>query len=44
MIAACLTRFGDLGDALDAFVRPPLVNWNGTTVGALRPAGSLATT
>ncbi len=41
-MATLLTRFGDLGDALAAYVRPPLVNWNGTTVGALRPAGPLA--
>jgi L-asparaginase II len=42
MIAACLARFGGLDDPLAAFIRPALVNWNGTPVGALRPARPLA--
>jgi L-asparaginase II len=44
MIAAQLARFGGLGEALAPYVRPSLVNWNKTPVGALRPAGPLATT
>ena len=42
MMAALLSRFGGFGAALDRFVAPPLVNWNGVVVGALRPAGALA--
>ncbi len=42
MIAALLARFGGFGDALDPFVAPVLMNWNGIAVGALRPAGPLA--
>ena len=42
MIATLLARFGGFGDALDRFVRPTLVNWNGVLVGGLRPAGPLA--
>ena len=29
------------GEALDAFVAPEIVNWNGIVVGALRPTGPL---
>jgi L-asparaginase II len=42
MIAALLSRLGDFGDALGRFVAPPLANWNGLAVGALRPTGPLA--
>ena len=42
MIAVLLSRFGGLGDALDRFAAPELLNWNGIAVGALRPAGPLA--
>ncbi len=42
MIAALLQRFGRFGEPLDRFVAPRLANWNGQTVGALRPAGPLA--
>jgi len=41
MIAALLRRYGGFGQALDRFVAPPLRNWNGVVVGALRPAGPL---
>ena len=41
MIAALLRRFGGFGEALDAFVAPEIVNWNGIVVGALRPTGPL---
>jgi L-asparaginase II len=42
MMATLLRRFGGLGDALDRFAEPELVNWNGIAVGALRPAGPVA--
>ncbi|RBP16871.1 asparaginase [Roseiarcus fermentans] len=42
MIAALLIRFGGFGAPLDRFIAPGLVNWNGTAVGALRPAGPLS--
>jgi L-asparaginase II len=42
MIVALLARFGGFGEALDRFAAPPLLNWNGIAVGAMRPAGALA--
>jgi len=44
MVAAMVARFlpSDAdADALELFVRPVLHNWNGTAVGALRPADAL---
>lgn len=41
-IAALLRRFGGFGAPLDRFVAQRLVNWNGTPVGVLRPAGPVA--
>jgi L-asparaginase II len=44
MMAATLARFLKLDAdraALERFVRPPLRNWNGITVGALRPTPAL---
>lgn len=42
MMAAPLVRFGGFNEALAPFVSPTLANWNGVTVGGLRPAGPLA--
>jgi L-asparaginase II len=46
MMAATIARFLPMNDAersaLQRFVRPPLRNWNGIDVGALRPAGEIA--
>ncbi len=42
MIAALLSRFGGFGETLDRFAEPPLLNWNGIAVGAMRPTGPLA--
>lgn len=46
MIAAVLSKLladdAELAARLDAAARPTLTNWNGMTVGALRPAGPLA--
>jgi L-asparaginase II len=47
VMAAMIARFADPNDAersmLDRFLRPLLRNWNGIEVGAIRPAGALAT-
>ncbi len=42
VIAALLRRFGGFSDVLGPFAAPPLLNWNGIAVGALRPSGALA--
>jgi L-asparaginase II len=45
-MAALLARFASLGSKdrawLERFVRPALRNWNGLTVGAVRPTEALA--
>jgi L-asparaginase II len=45
MMAAAIARFlplaGGEAAALERFVRPALHNWNGVTVGGLRPAAEL---
>jgi L-asparaginase II len=45
-MAALIARFGALSEAehaaLDHLARPTLRNWNGFTIGALRPTEALA--